>query len=148
MLWIDQELRRAITLKEFTPSPYFSIINIQLVNINVFAKFYELFQDIEKQKSIADGWTRCKHYTPYPPPPPHKQFAGGIIKTNTLWSYPRTFPGKGGHSWSNLHRAENMSLSSEWSPLEFFSSKVLNNFKREFDVLMSFSEICNLIPRF
>ena len=34
----DQESRRAITLKEWVPSPYFSIIN--LVDINVFAKFY------------------------------------------------------------------------------------------------------------
>ena len=50
----DQELQRAITLKELAPSPYFSIINVHLVDINVFAKFYGIlswrFQDIEKPK--------------------------------------------------------------------------------------------------
>ena len=51
---VDKELQRAITLTELAPSPYFSIINVHLVDINVFAKFYEipslLFQDIEKPK--------------------------------------------------------------------------------------------------
>ena len=49
----------AITLKELVPSPYFSIINVHLVAINVFATFYEIpslpFQDIEKPK--RHGWT-------------------------------------------------------------------------------------------
>ena len=40
--------------KRIGPSPYFSIINVHLVNINVCAKFYEIpslpFQDIEKPK--------------------------------------------------------------------------------------------------
>ena len=40
-----------LTLKELAHSPYFSIINVHLVDINVFAKFYEIpslpFQDIE-----------------------------------------------------------------------------------------------------
>ena len=44
----------AITLKELDPSPYFSIIKVHLVDINVFAKFYEIpsfaFQDIQKPK--------------------------------------------------------------------------------------------------
>ena len=44
----------AITLKELAPSPYFSIINVHLVNINVSAKFYGIpslpFQDVEKRK--------------------------------------------------------------------------------------------------
>ena len=35
--WTDKELQRAIT--ELAPSPYFSIINVHLVDINVFAKF-------------------------------------------------------------------------------------------------------------
>ena len=35
---MDKELQRSITLKEFAPSPYFSIINVHLVDINVFAK--------------------------------------------------------------------------------------------------------------
>ena len=49
---LDKELQRAITLKELNPSRYFSIINVHLVDINVFAKFYEIpslpFEDIEK----------------------------------------------------------------------------------------------------
>ena len=47
-------ITRAIALKELAPCPYFSIINVHLVGINVFAKFYEIqsspFQDIEKPK--------------------------------------------------------------------------------------------------
>ena len=35
---VDKELPRAITLTELVPSPYFSIINVHLVVINVFAK--------------------------------------------------------------------------------------------------------------
>ena len=49
---MGKELQRAIT--ELAPSPYFSIINVHLVDINVFAKFYEIpslpFQDTEKPK--------------------------------------------------------------------------------------------------
>ena len=49
-----QRITRAITLTELAPSPYFSIKNVHLVDINVFAKFYEilslLFQDTEKPK--------------------------------------------------------------------------------------------------
>ena len=56
---VDKELQRAITLTELAPSPCFSIINVHLVDINVFAKFYEIpslhFQDIEKPK--RRGWT-------------------------------------------------------------------------------------------
>ena len=51
---VDKELQREITQTELAPSPYFSIINVYLVDINVFAKFYEIlslpFQDIEKPK--------------------------------------------------------------------------------------------------
>ena len=51
---MDKVLQRAITLTEFAPSPYFSIINVHLVDINVFAKFYEIlsmsFKDIVKPK--------------------------------------------------------------------------------------------------
>ena len=50
----DKKLQRAMTLTELAPSPYYSIINVHLVNINVFAKFYGItslpFQDIEKPK--------------------------------------------------------------------------------------------------
>ena len=56
---VDKELYRAITLTELAPSPYFSIINVHLVDTNVFAKFHEIpllpFQDIEKPKHR--GWT-------------------------------------------------------------------------------------------
>ena len=51
------ESQRAITLKELAPSPYFSTINILLMDINVFAKFYGItslpFQDIEKPECRA-----------------------------------------------------------------------------------------------
>ena len=39
---VDKELQRAITLTELAPSPYFYIINVHLVDINVFAKFDEI----------------------------------------------------------------------------------------------------------
>ena len=39
---VDKELQRAITLIELAPSPYFSIINVQLVDINVLAKSDEI----------------------------------------------------------------------------------------------------------
>ena len=39
---VDKELQRAITLTELAPSPYFAIVNINLVDINVFAKSAEI----------------------------------------------------------------------------------------------------------
>ena len=36
---VNKELQREITPLKLTPSPYFPIINVHLVNINVFAKF-------------------------------------------------------------------------------------------------------------
>ena len=39
---MDKELQTAITLSELAPSPYFSITNVHLVDINVFAKFDEI----------------------------------------------------------------------------------------------------------
>ena len=51
-------------LTELAPSPYFSIINVHLVDVNVFTKFYETpslpFQDMEKPKlrGRTDGRTR------------------------------------------------------------------------------------------
>ena len=39
---LDKELQRAITLTELAPSPYFSIINVHLVDINVFSKSDEI----------------------------------------------------------------------------------------------------------
>ena len=39
---MDIELQRAITLTELAPSPYFSIINVHLVDINVFSKADEI----------------------------------------------------------------------------------------------------------
>ena len=38
---IDKDVQRAIALTELAPSPYCSIINVNLVDINVFAKFYD-----------------------------------------------------------------------------------------------------------
>ena len=53
---VDNELQRSITVTELAPSPYFVIINVHLVAISVFAKFYEIlslpFQDIEKPKCL------------------------------------------------------------------------------------------------
>ena len=39
---VGKELQRAITLKELVPSLYSSIINVHLVNIDVFAKSDEI----------------------------------------------------------------------------------------------------------
>ena len=39
---MDKELQKEITLNELDPSPYFSIINVHLVDSNVFTKFYEI----------------------------------------------------------------------------------------------------------
>ena len=39
---VDKELQRAITPNKIGPSPYFSIINVHLVDINVFAKSDEI----------------------------------------------------------------------------------------------------------
>ena len=39
---VAKELQRTITLRELAPNPNFSIINVHLVNINVFAKFDEI----------------------------------------------------------------------------------------------------------
>ena len=70
----------AITLTELAPSPCFSIINVHLVDINVFAKFYEipplLFQDIEKPK--RRGQTNGQMDNMKTVYPPQTQFAVGI----------------------------------------------------------------------
>ena len=53
---VDKELQRAVTL--IGPYPYFSIMKVHLVDINVHAKFYEfhhcLFK-ILKNQNIAGG---------------------------------------------------------------------------------------------
>ena len=36
------KLLRKTQTQELAPSPYFSIINVHLVDINMFAKFYEI----------------------------------------------------------------------------------------------------------
>ena len=78
-----QELQRAITLTELAPSPYFSIINVHLVDINVFAKFYGIpslpFQDTEKPKRrrLTEGRTDEQCENSIPPPPPHKHSLRG-----------------------------------------------------------------------
>ena len=53
---VNKELQRAITLTELAPSPYFSIINIHLEDINVFAKVDEIpslpVQDIKEKTKM------------------------------------------------------------------------------------------------
>ena len=57
---VDKELQRAITLMELTTSPFYSNINVHLVDINVFAKFGEMpslpIQDIKEK-------TKCHRQT-------------------------------------------------------------------------------------
>ena len=69
--------------KRIGSEPFFSIINVHLLDINVFAKFYEIpsltFQDTEKTKTLwmdrrTDG--ECDNSIPHPPPQ-QTQFAGG-----------------------------------------------------------------------
>ena len=55
---VDKELQKAITLKELAPSPYFSIINVHFVDINVFVfvmKFRHCLFKILKNQNVADG---------------------------------------------------------------------------------------------
>ena len=40
--FVDKELQMEITLNELDLSPYFSIINVHLMDSNVFTKFYEI----------------------------------------------------------------------------------------------------------
>ena len=75
--WCGQ--RKGNTLTELAPSPYFPIINVHLVHINVFAKFYEIpslpFQDTEKPKRC--GWMdNGKHENRIPPPNKHILWGG------------------------------------------------------------------------
>ena len=62
---MDKELQRAITLTELAPSPYFSIINVYLVDINVFEKFNEIpslpFQETEKPKCHERTDRQCEN---------------------------------------------------------------------------------------
>ena len=57
------KLLRKTQTQELAPSHYFSIINVRLVDINMFTKFYEIpslpFKDIEKSKrhEWTDGGT-------------------------------------------------------------------------------------------
>ena len=55
---VDKELQRAITLTELAPGPYFSIINVHLVDINVFAKSDEVpslpVQIIKENQNVED----------------------------------------------------------------------------------------------
>ena len=59
---IHLELQRAITQTDFAASPYFSIINGHLVNINVSAKFDEIpsLSVLRKNQNVADGQTDGK----------------------------------------------------------------------------------------
>ena len=55
---MDEELQRPISLTELAPSPYFSIINVHLVDINVFTKTDVIpslpIQVIKKNQNVAD----------------------------------------------------------------------------------------------
>ena len=60
---VDKELQRAITLKELAASPYFSIINVHLVDINTFAQFYEFRSLPFQNQNVADRqMTGIKNY--------------------------------------------------------------------------------------
>ena len=55
---MDKILQMAITLTELAPSPYFSVINVHLVDINQFIKFDEipsLRVQIIKEKTKCRG---------------------------------------------------------------------------------------------
>ena len=56
MSW-TKNYKRAITLTELAPSPYFSIINVHLVDINVFANFDEIpslpFKLLRKNQNVV-----------------------------------------------------------------------------------------------
>ena len=57
---VDKELQLAITLIELAPSPYFSTINVHLVDINVFAKSNEIKSlpvQVLKEKPKCRGQT-------------------------------------------------------------------------------------------
>ena len=71
---VDKELQRAITLRELAPNPYFSIINVHLVDINVFAKSDEIPSipvQVIKEKPKCRGLrltkgNNSKRFGPYP----------------------------------------------------------------------------------
>ena len=70
----------ATTLKEFAPNPYFSNTNVHLVDINAFAKCYEIlsmsFIDINKPKH---PWTNRRENSVHPHK--HGLRGGGVIIT-------------------------------------------------------------------
>ena len=73
---MDKELQRAITLKELAPSPYFSIIKVHVVDINVFVfvmKSRHCLFKILKNLNIAHGQMprRMDVKTVYPLPCKH-----------------------------------------------------------------------------
>ena len=76
-------------LTELAPSPYFSIINVHLVDISVFAKFYEIpslpFQDTEKPK--CNGRTDEQPENSIPPPPPTNTVCGGYKHSFSIGLY-------------------------------------------------------------
>ena len=74
--------------------PYFSIVNVHLVDINVFAKLYEIpslpFQDIENQNVVdgrtderTDGLTDGQRENSIPPT---NTVCGGITMVKSRWS--------------------------------------------------------------
>ena len=91
------KLLRKTQTQELACGHYFSIINVHLVDINMFTKFHEIpslpFKDIENPKrrerrmeTLTNGRTWKKYPPPSPPPLSHAQFAGGgIIEDFKLW---------------------------------------------------------------
>ena len=75
---VGKELQRAITLTELASNPYFSIINVHLVDIKSYEMLSLPFQDTEKPKRRGRTNGRTDNVkTVYPP---QTQFAGCIMK--------------------------------------------------------------------
>ena len=78
------ELQREITLIELAPSPYFFVLSICLVYMNMFARFDEnpamTFQDIKETKRYGrtHGRTHGRTDSVKTVYPPQTKFAGGI----------------------------------------------------------------------
>ena len=81
------ELQREMTLIELAPSPYFFVLSICLVYMNMFAMFDEnpamTLQDIKETKRFgrthARTHARTDNVKTVYPPPPQTKFAGVIF---------------------------------------------------------------------
>ena len=80
------KLLRKTQTRELALSHYFSIINVHLVDINMFTKFYEfrhcllkILKKKPKRRERTDGGTDGRTDVKKVYPPPHAQFAGGGV---------------------------------------------------------------------